>query len=71
MGKRELNEAIIQKVTDILENTNDIQHLCIIIDGGAGEVPQIRYNITENIVPEKNEPIKWNLPFPGVKKDAE
>ena len=46
-----LNRAIVNKVESILENTEHITALNIFISGEVGAIPQIRYNITENIIP--------------------
>ena len=48
-----LNDTIIEKVQSILNNTDCIKNMCIIIEGGVDEIPTIRYNITELIVPKK------------------
>ena len=45
-----LNRAIVNKVESILQNTEHITALNIIITGEAGVIPQIRYNITEDIL---------------------
>ena len=48
-----VNDAIVEKVRSILNNTDCISGMCIMIDGSAGETPTIRYNIKELIVPKK------------------
>ena len=61
MKAEKLNDAIVAKVKSVLDNTKRVTHLYISIEGSVGEIPQIRYNITENIVPlteEENEKSK-------------
>ena len=48
-----LSDAIVDKVQSILNNTDCIENMCIMIDGSVGETPTIRYNIKELIVPKK------------------
>lgn len=52
-----LNEAIVEKVQSILDNTNLIDSIYIAIEGNRGEAPTIRYDIREFITPKeaKNE----------------
>ena len=50
-GKR-LNKAIVDKVINILSNTDEIVDLDIQIHGEMGCGTSIRYKITERIVPK-------------------
>lgn len=49
------NDAIVDKVQSILNNTNFIDSMTIVIEGNRGEVPTIRYNIKEFVVPKETE----------------
>ena len=49
-----LNEAIINKLTSVLENTDYIDRVNIHIAGSRGEVPTITYQITEFITPPED-----------------
>ena len=44
-----LNKAIVNKIERVLANTEHITALNIFITCEAGVIPQIRYNITEDI----------------------
>jgi len=46
-----LNDTIIEKVQSILNNTDCIEDIRITIEGNNVELPTIRYNIKEVIVP--------------------
>lgn len=46
-----LNRAIVNKVESVLRNTEHITALNIFISGEVGEIPQIKYSITEDIIP--------------------
>lgn len=48
-----VNDAIVEKVRSILNNTDCISGMCIMIEGSVGETPTIRYNIKELIVPKE------------------
>lgn len=50
-----LNDAIVEKVKSILDNTDFIDSMYITIDGNRGEIPTIRYNIKEFITPQEAE----------------
>ena len=52
---KDQNEAIVKKVEKILESTNFIDNLRIVIEGSRGEIPTIQYNIKEWIVPDEYE----------------
>ena len=52
-GKR-LNKAIVDKVINILSNTDEIVDLDIQIHGEMGCGTSIRYKITERIVPKES-----------------
>ena len=45
------NEAIVNKVSEVLNNANLIQSIDINIKGSVGELTEITYKITELIVP--------------------
>ena len=49
------NDAIVNKVQSILNNTNFIDSMTIVIEGNRGEVPTIGYNIKEFVVPKEAE----------------
>ena len=71
MAKAEnLNDAIVAKVKSILDNTKSITHLYMSIEGNVGEIPQIRYNITENIVPLTEEEIEQNKSYYEITKEV-
>lgn len=44
-----INKAIVDKVSRVLNEADNIQRVHIYIDGEAGCVPTIRYDITEII----------------------
>lgn len=50
-----LNNAIVEKLQGILNNTDYIDSMYISIEVNRGEVPAIRYNIKELIVPKEAE----------------
>ena len=50
-----LNDAIVEKIQSILDNTDYIDSMYITIEGNRGEVPTIRYNIKEFITPKEVE----------------
>ncbi len=52
--KRSL-ERIAERTKEIIENTDNVTHMTIITEYHFDEVPSIRYNITENIVPKESE----------------
>ena len=56
-GKR-LNDAIVNKVKKILDNMESTTSLSISVYGEVGEIPTIRYNITENIIPKEGAEIE-------------
>lgn len=49
-----LNEAIVNKVEKILNSADCIQSVHIEIDGAIGEMPMIKYNICEKIIPNED-----------------
>ena len=49
------NDAIVEKVQSILKNTDLIDSMTIMIEGSRGEIPTIRYNIKELIIPKEAE----------------
>lgn len=49
------NEAIVNKVSEVLHNANLIQSIDINIKGSVGELTEITYKITELIVPCESE----------------
>ena len=51
----DLNKAIVNKVESILENTDFIDTVRIVIEGNRGEVPSITYCIKEFITPEEGD----------------
>ncbi len=50
-----LNQAIVNKVDSVLNNTDFIDSVFIMIEGNRGEVPTITYKIKELIVPDDCE----------------
>lgn len=50
-----LNDAIVEKIQRILDNTDYIDSMYITIEGNIGEMPAIRYNIKEYIAPKEAE----------------
>jgi hypothetical protein len=48
----ELNRAIVNKVSSILNNTTYVDSARIVIEGARGEVTTIHYSIKEFITPE-------------------
>ena len=48
-----LNDAIVEKVKSVLDNTDFIDSIYITIEGNRGEVPTIRYTIKEFITPQE------------------
>lgn len=48
-------ERIAERTKEIIENTENVTHMTIITEYHFDEVPSIRYNITENIVPKESE----------------
>ena len=50
------NTAIVEKVKSILDNAKYSTHKTIVIEAHEGEIPTIRYNITELIFPFENDP---------------
>lgn len=50
-----LNDALVEKLQGILNNTDHIDSMYISIEVNRGEVPAIRYNIKEFIVPKEAE----------------
>lgn len=48
-----LNDAIVEKIQSILDNTDYIDSMYITIEGNRGEVPTIRYTIKEFVVPKE------------------
>ena len=46
------NEFIVKKVKEVLSNARFDRNVTIVIEAHRGEIPSIRYNITEDIVPE-------------------
>lgn len=45
-------ETIVNKVARILQNAEHDRHITIVIEAHPDEIPSIRYNITEDIVPD-------------------
>lgn len=45
------NDAIVAKLQNILDNVKLFDSITIVIEVSRGEVPEIRYNIKEFIVP--------------------
>lgn len=70
MKAEKLNDAIVAKVKSVLDNTKSITHLYMSIEGGMGEITQIRYNITENIVPLTEEEIEKSKSYYEVTKEC-
>lgn len=50
-----MNEMIVNKVSQILDNAKHIQSVHIYIDGAPGEAPVIRYDITEVISYDRDQ----------------
>lgn len=50
--RKDRNATIVNKVESILRHAEFDTNVTIIIEAYQGEVPTIRYNITENIVPD-------------------
>ena len=50
--RKDRNATIVKKVESILRHAEFDTNVTIIIEAHRGEVPTIRYNITENIVPD-------------------
>ena len=48
-------ERVAERTKEIIENTENVTHMTIITEYQFDEVPSIRYNITENIVPKESE----------------
>ena len=48
-------DRIAERAKEIIENTENVTHMTIIAEYHFDEVPSIRYNITENIVPKESE----------------
>lgn len=46
-----LNAAIVKKVEDVLNNTQHIRDIKILIEGSIGTAPSIKYEISEFIDP--------------------
>jgi hypothetical protein len=51
-GKNDRNATIVKKVESILRHAEFDKNLTIVIEAHQGEIPTIRYNITEDIVPD-------------------
>lgn len=49
-----LNDAIVDKVKRVLDNTDYIDSLYITIEGNRGEVPTIKYTVREFITPKED-----------------
>lgn len=45
-----INDAIVEKVRSILNNTDRTDYIHISIESNVGELPTIRYNISELLV---------------------
>ena len=50
-----LNDAIVEKIQSILNNIEYADNMYITIENNRGEVPTIRYNIKEFIIPQEAE----------------
>ena len=50
--REERNATIIKKVESILKNAETDRHMTIVIEAHPDEIPSIRYNITEDILPD-------------------
>lgn len=50
--REERNATIVKKVESILHNAESDRHITIVIEAHPDEIPSIRYNITEDIVPD-------------------
>lgn len=50
--REERNATIINKVESILRHAEFDSHITIVIEAHPDTMPSIRYNITEDIVPE-------------------
>jgi hypothetical protein len=48
----ERNTTIVKKVESILRNAEHDRHITIVIEAHPDEIPSIRYNITQDIVPD-------------------
>ena len=57
-GNKAENEAIINKVAKILDNTDYPTRKTIVIESEPESIATIRYNITELIVPENKTEVK-------------
>ena len=47
-----LNQAIVNKVESVLNNTRLVDSIYITIEGNRGEIPTITYKIRELIAPD-------------------
>lgn len=57
-----LNEAIVNKLDNVLKNTKFIDSFYITIQGERGTIPTITYKITELIVPkEAHKPLDEDI----------
>lgn len=50
--RSERNATIVKKVESILRNAETDSHITIVIEAHPDTMPSIRYNITEDIVPD-------------------
>lgn len=48
-----LNDAIVAKIQNILNNAECIDSMRIIVEHNSGEIPTIRYDIKELIIPQE------------------
>ena len=54
-GKNDRDATIVKKVESILRHAEFDKNVTIVIEAHQGEIPTIRYNITEIIVPDMVE----------------
>lgn len=53
--REERNATIVKKVESILKHAETDRYLTIVIEANPDTIPSIRYNITEDIVPDMVE----------------
>ena len=51
----DFGKAVVEKVASILMNVGNMEKIEIVLRAEKGSVTQIRYNITENLIPTKKE----------------
>ena len=54
-GERERKFAIVERVQQILDNARNIDDVYITVKAARGEATEIRYNVSEFIIPEKHD----------------